>query len=307
MSSFLARAAPSDVEFVRCVDGIWGSRADLRAAFQDRSNPEFQKWLCGHGRIEYPDQLGPHFPPLPGAHLRMTACGGTAEIEYLKSGLDDAGVLHELAAVYVDPDERVRTVLDLGCACGRLARWLPAVFPKAEVHGADVRAAAIEWCQASLPGTFVTNEIAPPLPFPDDHFDVIVSLSVFTHLSRESNDAWIRELTRVCKPDGRIIVTMLGSFALFVISRFAENQAFFFMSRDVAYEYLRRLHREHWILHAMPDHVVAAMDGVEASYGQVFNDEVFVRTVWAPYVEVVGTLPAGLCLFQDYFILKPRG
>ena len=75
---------------------------------------------------------------------------------------------------------------------------------------------------------------------------------------------------------------------------------------DSIRETMRRLSREHWLMHSMSQGWVDALDGVESEYGQVFNDEVFVRTAWAPYVDVVGTLPAGQGLFQDYYILAPR-
>lgn len=43
------------------------------------------------------------------------------------------------------------------------------------------------------------------LPFPDDHFDAVVSIEVVEHV--EDQFAFLRELTRVTKPGGRVLVT----------------------------------------------------------------------------------------------------
>jgi ubiquinone/menaquinone biosynthesis C-methylase UbiE len=40
----------------------------------------------------------------------------------------------------------------------------------------------------------------PPLPFPDDHFDLVFSSSVFTHIDEHAQDLWLAELRRVTQP-----------------------------------------------------------------------------------------------------------
>jgi 2-polyprenyl-3-methyl-5-hydroxy-6-metoxy-1,4-benzoquinol methylase len=46
---------------------------------------------------------------------------------------------------------------------------------------------------------------APELPFPDDHFDVVMTIDVHEHL--RNPNAFNLELARVAKPSGRVIVT----------------------------------------------------------------------------------------------------
>lgn len=307
MMAFLDLVTPRDPAFRQAAMAIWNEREDLRRAFAEPASAGFARWLLVHGPLEHADRLGRWFPPLPPHGLRQTACGGTDPGEHYRTGLDDAEAIHDLALTFLDRplDSGVR-VLDFGCACGRLARWLPHALPGAQVAGCDVRQAAVEWCAEHLSGEFRTNGIEPPLPFADHSFDLVVSLSVFTHLSRSSNERWIRELVRVTKPDGRLLLSMLGTFSLFVIQRMEANQRFFEMSADRARTYVRRLANEHWLHHPMTPATIEAMDGVESEYGQVFNDETFVRTAWAPYVEVLGVVPAGQGLFQDFYALRPR-
>jgi 2-polyprenyl-3-methyl-5-hydroxy-6-metoxy-1,4-benzoquinol methylase len=305
--AFLDLVTPRDPAFRSEALAIRMERADLQRAFPTAESADFARWLLIHGLLEYPERLGRFLPPLPPAELRRTACGATDAAEHLRSGLDDAEAIHDLALTFVDrPLASGLRVLDFGCACGRLARWLPSALPNSEVSGSDVRTAAADWCAANLRGTFRPNAIEPPLPFPDQSFDLVVSLSVFTHLTRASNERWIRELVRVTKPDGRLLLSMLGTFALFVIQRMPHNQAVFEMSAEQARDYARRLANEHWLLHPTSPEILAGIDGVEAGYGQAFNDETFVRTAWAPWVDVVGVVPAGQGLFQDFYALRPR-
>jgi SAM-dependent methyltransferase len=50
----------------------------------------------------------------------------------------------------------------------------------------------------------------PPLPFEDASFDLVYSISVFTHLDEEMQDAWLNELKRVLRPGGILIITVHG-------------------------------------------------------------------------------------------------
>ena len=133
----------------------------------------------------------------------------------------------------------------------------------------------------------------------------MVSLSVFSHLNRASNLAWIEELTRVVKPDGLLILSTHGAFALHVIHRSAEHQAILRISAKRAREYMRNLQEQQFLFHPISKEWARSLDGVEEDYGQVFFTEDFVRQDWAPFVRIVGYVPASLNLFQDFFVLTP--
>ena len=81
-----------------------------------------------------------------------------------------------------------------------------------DVRGTDASAAAVEWCRRNLAfARFETNGLAPPLPYGDAGFDLVYALSVFTHLTVELQQAWLRELRRVLRTDGLLIVTTHGA------------------------------------------------------------------------------------------------
>jgi ubiquinone/menaquinone biosynthesis C-methylase UbiE len=100
-------------------------------------------------------------------------------------------------------------VLDLGCASGRMIRWLEDVAGRCEIWGVDISARHITWCQQHLspPFNFAAITTFPHLPFEDGYFDLVYCGSVFTHIC-DLADAWLLELRRITKPGGRLYITI---------------------------------------------------------------------------------------------------
>jgi len=297
---------PTTEAFLSTAREIFAQRQDLQEAYGTPEDLGFCKWLGIHGAREYPQQLGHYYPPVPPKALRDTACGGPTEETHLYTSLEDFLEVVLLWETYARrPIQDVATVLDFGCGCGRLLRRFPMGLPHVACHGSDVRAAAVEWCRAHLPGTFLHNGTRPPLDLATDSMDLVVSLSVFSHLNRDSNLAWIAELSRITRPDGLLILSTHGAFALHVIQRSAEHQSTLRVSAQSALEYLRDLEARQFLFHPISREWARSLDGVEEDYGQVFFTEGFVRQEWAPFVRIAGHVPASLNLFQDFYVLTP--
>jgi SAM-dependent methyltransferase len=104
-----------------------------------------------------------------------------------------------------------QNILDFGCGCGRNMIWLYRRTSKPNYYGTDIDEKAIEWCKNNLPfATFSVNASFPPLPFMPDTFDLIIIISVFTHLDEEMQLAWIQELHRILKPKGIVLLSVHG-------------------------------------------------------------------------------------------------
>jgi SAM-dependent methyltransferase len=94
-------------------------------------------------------------------------------------------------------------VLDLGCFNGAFTSALGVAARATELvgiewlphHAAAARARGIEVVEADL------NE---PLPFADESFDLVHANQLVEHL--RSTDRFLREVRRVCAPDGRIVL-----------------------------------------------------------------------------------------------------
>jgi SAM-dependent methyltransferase/CBS domain-containing protein len=103
-----------------------------------------------------------------------------------------------------------KAILDFGCGCGRVLRhWRD--LDTARLHGSDYNPALVEWCRRNMPfADFEVNDAAPGLAVEDDTFDLVYVFSVFTHLDIGLQQPWIDELRRVTKPNGHLLVTVMG-------------------------------------------------------------------------------------------------
>lgn len=102
-------------------------------------------------------------------------------------------------ALKLVPDGEGRRALDLGCREGNQTRWLRG-------RGYDVVSIDVE---KVFEDAQVVDANAP-LPFANDHFDLVWSSEVIEHL--EDPRATIEELRRITKPGGEIILTTPNSY-----------------------------------------------------------------------------------------------
>ncbi len=149
--------------------------------------------------------------PAPPPYLAFDAYGHTNWKEYYKTGLKHAQLLGRIIREQVT-GENIK-VCEWGCGAARIIRHMPALleFKKVELYGTDYNPETIRWCRDNIKGVeFVENQLQPPLPFESNYFDCVYNISIFTHLSEEMNYAWIKELSRITKPNGIIISTTQG-------------------------------------------------------------------------------------------------
>lgn len=79
------------------------------------------------------------------------------------------------------------------------------------MHGCDYNRALVRWTSENLPfANVTTNEIAPPLPYGPDSFELVYALSVFTHLTESLQHEWMEELHRVIRDLGYLIISTHG-------------------------------------------------------------------------------------------------
>lgn len=102
-------------------------------------------------------------------------------------------------------DMRGAKVLDVGCGDGwHTARMVQA---GAEVTGIDYSKRSIAFARLIVPAAF---EVASgtDIPFPNDTFDIVVSLQTIEHIPISEAHKMASELLRVVKPGGRVVVSV---------------------------------------------------------------------------------------------------
>lgn len=103
-------------------------------------------------------------------------------------------------------------LLDWGCGPGRVVRHMPNLLQgESEVYATDYNAKSIEWCKNNLEDIqFNHNTLEAKLPYPDNFFDVLYGISIFTHLSEKMHYEWFDELYRVLSPGGVAYLSFQG-------------------------------------------------------------------------------------------------
>jgi hypothetical protein len=87
---------------------------------------------------------------LPVPPSSLWANYGTSVADYLESGEDDVKRMRQILTQSGPSIETAERILELGCAAGRMIRWLVDLDPVCEIWGVDIWATAILWCKEHL-------------------------------------------------------------------------------------------------------------------------------------------------------------
>lgn len=96
--------------------------------------------------------------------------------------------------------------LDVGCSSGYMLKDVLAHFPNVQAMGADYFPAGLFQCHQRLPDVPLFQMDLTCCQFPNDLFDAISCLNVLEHL--QEDDLAIRQLYRIVKPGGIIVITV---------------------------------------------------------------------------------------------------
>ncbi|MCA9835704.1 MAG: methyltransferase domain-containing protein [Trueperaceae bacterium] len=101
-------------------------------------------------------------------------------------------------------------VLDVACGTGVLARAaLNLVGSSGSVTGLDINEGMLEVAKAKAPSINWQRGDAEALPFPDNHFDKV--LSQFSLMFFNQKATALKEMARVAKPGGRLTIAVWAS------------------------------------------------------------------------------------------------
>jgi SAM-dependent methyltransferase len=148
--------------------------------------------------------------PLPSMSARVLVAGSPDAKWFLDGGSLAADSIRRAVARQGRDMRQFDRILDFGCGCGRVMRqWQD--LSGAQVFGTDTQQVLLAECRRILPcARLAVNGPEPPLPFAGESFDLIYSLSVFTHLDEEQQITWRDEIRRLLKPGGLWFLTTQG-------------------------------------------------------------------------------------------------
>jgi SAM-dependent methyltransferase len=180
-------------------------------------------------------------------------------------------------------------ILDFGVGCGRVLRPLAELCNDTSLTsspitwwGSDIDEEAIVWCRKFLSpiGEFAVNKPNPPLPFKNQFFDFVYSISIFTHLPEEMQFQWLAELRRVMK---------IGATALLSTHSFDLVPGLWKSDRVNGDFYY---------------HLGQGTDGLPEFYQTSFHSHDYIRAKWSKYFEITAIIPRGVAKRQDLIWCK---
>jgi SAM-dependent methyltransferase len=257
--------------------------------------------------------------PFPPSKLIYSVSGLENERDFACHGADLFLALSEASPIALT---EYKKMLDFGCGCGRLARMFKN-WPH-ELFGCDINTLHIDWINENLKFMKAShNFVHLPLPYADNSFDGIISISVFTHLNEINEDRFLSELHRISQPGARLFLTVHGSRALEraraetsvrnIISvkeklfqqacaRFEEGKHAFILQQNYLTTLRWRLKNLLLRLVGEPNNPLQKL----FEYGITFIPESYIRSHWTRWFEIQDFRPAAIHDFQDIVVLNPR-
>jgi SAM-dependent methyltransferase len=222
--------------------------------------------------------------PIPPRALRKRVHGHTQLFSFELVGAAISKNILDAVRPHISLDANSR-VLDFGCGCGRVLVYFKDAAG-CQMVGSDIDGEAIAWCRDNLAafGNFVQNGARSPLPIADSSFDLIYSVSVFTHLPEQMQFQWLEELQRVARPGGFLLLTTRGT----------DQVPLTWLQR-------RRFRRTGFVYVAG-----GKTPGLPDFYRNAFHDESYIRRRWSRFLEIVEFKPRGINGEQDWILCRKR-
>lgn len=107
-------------------------------------------------------------------------------------------------------------LLDVACGTGRTLHQLAQTHPTLRMYGIDLSPAYVRTARKRLSQVAelaIAVENAEHMPFADATFDVVTSVYLFHELPRNARRNVVREMFRVCKPGGLVVIEDSAQFS----------------------------------------------------------------------------------------------
>jgi SAM-dependent methyltransferase len=208
---------------------------------------------------------------MPEPERRLRVQGYDSEFDFNLGGYSTAVKLDEVAERFSGkPLAGIGPVLDWGCGCGRVARFVAR--SGANLFGVDIDKENALWCSQNVGGNFIGISANPPTPFADGFFGAIYGISVFTHLTQQAEKLWLRELYRIAKPGALLLLSVHGA-----VRAAQAGLLEHIMSPEFAAGFVDI---------GRNSDIDSVTSGSEY-YRNVFHQPDYIRTIWGKYFEIL--------------------
>ena len=223
--------------------------------------------------------------PIPIAEDREGYSAGFDEAYWL-SGLEDYLKIMKIAA---QNDIAPKSVMDFGCATGRVVRHFAAHSDIPEIWGTDINQRHVRWLYEHLPMNVkpVFNHCIPTLPIPDSSVDIITAFSGFTHIDTFETH-WLAELSRIMSDNGMCYLTVHNEATWKVLHKEIDNEKNRLIQSIVKIDPAFKTQ----LAQPMPEGRKIYRFTQSGPYrAQVFHSNSYLRNVWGRFFDIEAILP----------------
>jgi len=245
------------------------------------------------------------FPVPPNSSIRKT--GGKSISAYYVGGLRTCLPIVACAVrEKVRLDQKIR-VLDFGCGVARPLLHFTRNYPAPSYYACDIDDTSVAFVRENYPQVRTcVNSFSPPLPFDAGFFDMVYSVSIFSHLSMEDQPLWLKELARVTKPGGWCFLSTEGRCSVrYRCEALHETEAALQAHLDKeGFYYKEYADWQENTKHQSTLRVTSIMVGVDRSYGMTFLSPDYIRLHWPAAGFEVRAVVEGIVDGQDLVVLR---
>lgn len=222
----------------------------------------------------------------------MRLIGSNSVPIFLQQGTRMAKVLSNNIKEYFGDVPPTLKLLDFGCGVGRVLLPLSTMLD-VQWHACDVNGNAIEYLRRAVPGckSFVTG-YEPSLPFDNNMFDCIYSISIWTHLPIALQLPWLLEIKRILRPGGLALISTSGLHVVNVRRERGDSGWEEIFPEDLA---------EAGIIYR--SYSYGGLPGIDGSYGLASHDPAFIQRVWGQVMPVLMTRQRAIEAMQDLHMM----
>jgi len=177
-------------------------------------------------------------------------------------------------------------------------------MPDIHFVGVDPRRSSIDYAvrELSRPNLdFLLSQQTPPLPVDAAQFDFVSAVSIWSHFSEDRALLWLREMGRILRPGGLLMLTMGGLGKLIKYRTQGRHSQRVFDRRTA------RIERGEWLFTAYPD---GRRQGEELNL-EHWGDATAGISWWQRAIAETFLLeaffPAGFHGVQDIYVLRLKG
>lgn len=188
LQSYVQLVSPERIEFTSDVRGYVLNKAATEFGIHDFELSVHKNDLMFHHQL-----------------VRFPDSSAEAVYVYYKVGMAVCQKMME----HLPSSFKVNRLLDFGSGYGRVSRFYPHFFPNAEILVSEIKENALRYQQEALGFTPVLHG-SEPQELGTGKFDLIIAISVFTHLPEELTRSWLKQLYTQLEDGGKMLFTYVN-------------------------------------------------------------------------------------------------